>query len=124
MSLHSTYFGAAGILSLFRTQGEAASYTPKGGSAAAIVVLASVERTELKTVGRNRREVRARDFTITNDPNHEYAGIVAPATNGTIDFGGLTYSVSGLEQGEGVWVLKCEWIGSTEKAALSFRGNG
>jgi len=122
MTIHSTYFGGAGIDLLFSVQGEAATYTPKGGSAAAIVVLAKDERVVIKLVGNNRRQVREREFTLTDNPAHVYPGIAAPATNATVTFGGRTYAVCGIASGgNGLWTLTCEWIGSTEKGAPEFR---
>lgn len=114
MSVHSTYFGSAGVHALFRTHGEAVELIERGEEPESMTAIPgpeeSVERKDAGGAGRERQMVRGRKFTITKDPDGEFGGAEDPQENATLIHQEVEYAVNSRHDAGDVWELMCRRV--------------
>ncbi len=96
---HAADFTAAGAPLLFKHFAESGrvTWTPKGGSAAAVSAIVGQETHTEDTGATGRRRVMRRRLTIATDPAGDYGGVAAPALNATVTVDGVTYAVESIQ---------------------------
>jgi hypothetical protein len=122
MSLHSTYFGSAGIGQLLRAQGEPIELAPKNGDADTMTALVASEESDAQVSDeRGRKNIRKRKFTITKDPTSEFGGAVDPQENAVVTYATIDYAVRSRQDCGDYWELLCEFIGRSERTRGGLR---
>lgn len=94
MSIHSELIAGAATPLLMDVAGESLTFNVKG-QAAPITVTALIgpERSVEKRDSTERKIVRQRRVTITNDPTGRHGGLAEVLLNATVTYNGVDYSV-------------------------------
>jgi len=96
-SLLDDLMSAIGVDALMHQRGQSATYSPAGGTPVTLTAILGDERTEEDDEFDGRRSRQVRSATIAKDPNCEWGGVAAPATNATMTADGVIYAVRSIE---------------------------